>query len=422
MAIPNLNPASTTTSNILPVTGTIANVSSSLPFGIYVTSSPFLSGAVDQVAYTYKKLGGDVLDIELSEGNVYAAYEEAVLEYSYLVNLHQSKNSLSDLLGAQTASFNQDGQIVSGDSLSGSDIELKYPRFDYGYVRRVSEGLVTETGLGGLTPIYSGSFAIVASQQDYDLQTLISSSASSDSTLPYYDQVKGKRIIVRKVFYKTPRAMWRFYGYYGGFSVVGNLRTYGQYADDSTFDIVPVWQNKLQAMAYEDAIYTRTSHYSYKIKDNRLRIFPTPDRTSPDKFWIEFSIENQYDPWEESGRGDQGIKGVNNMNTLPFSNLPYASINSIGKQWIRRFGLAVAKEMLGQIRGKFGTIPIPGENVTLNADALLSQAKDEQSTLREELKTILSEMTYDKMAETDSGMQDAAAKVLSNVPAGIYVG
>jgi len=311
---------------------------------------------------------------------------------------------------------------VSGDSLSGSDIELKYPRFDYGYVRRVSEGLVTETGLGGLTPIYSGSFAIVASQQDYDLQTLISSSASSDSTLPYYDQVKGKRIIVRKVFYKTPRAMWRFYGYYGGFSVVGNLRTYGQYADDSTFDIVPVWQNKLQAMAYEDAIYTRTSHYSYKIKDNRLRIFPTPDRTSPDKFWIEFSIENQYDPWEESGRGDQGIKGVNNMNTLPFSNLPYASINSIGKQWIRRFGLAVAKEMLGQIRGKFGTIPIPGENVTLNADALLSQAKDEQSTLREELKTILSEMTYDKMAETDSGMQDAAAKVLSNVPAGIYVG
>jgi len=422
MAIPNLNPASTTTSNILPVTGTIANVSSSLPFGIYVTSSPFLSGAVDQVAYTYKKLGGDVLDIELSEGNVYAAYEESVLEYSYLVNLHQSKNSLSDLLGAQTASFNQDGQITSGDGLSGSNIELRYPRFDYGYVRRVSEGLATETGLGGLTPIYSGSFAVVANRQDYDLQTLISSSASSDSTLPYFDQVKGKRIIVRKVFFKTPRAMWRFYGYYGGFSVVGNLRTYGQYADDSTFDIVPVWQNKLQAMAYEDAIYTRTSHYSYKIKDNQLRLFPTPDRTSPDKFWIEFTIENQYDPWEESGRGEQGIKGINNMNTLPFSNLPYSSINSIGKQWIRRFALALAKEMLGQIRGKFGTIPIPGENVTLNADALLSQAKEEQSALREELKTILAEMTYDKLAESDSGMQDAAAKVLANVPAGIYVG
>jgi len=422
MAIPNLNPASTTTSNILPVTGTIANVSSSLPFGIYVTSSPFLSGAVDQVAYTYKKLGGDVLDIELSEGNVYAAYEEAVLEYSYLVNLHQSKNSLSTLLGATTASFNQDGQIVSGHALSGSDIELTYPRFDYGYVRRISEGLATEANIGGLTPIYSASFASVNNQQDYDLQTLISSSASSDTALPYYDQVKGKRVVVRKVFFKTPRAMWRFYGYYGGFSVVGNLRTYGQYADDSTFDIVPVWQNKLQAMAYEDAIYTRTSHYSYKIQDNRLRIFPTPNYTSPKRIWVEFSIDNQYDPWEESGRGKQGITGVNNANTLPFNNLPYASINSIGKQWIRRFALAVAKEMLGQIRGKFSPVPIPGENVTLNADALLSQAAAEQTALRDELKTLLAELTYDKLATQDSEMQDAAEKVLSNVPTGIYVG
>jgi len=422
MAIPNLNPASTTTSNILPVTGAIANVSSSLPFGIYVTSDPFLSGAVDQVAYTYKKLGGDVLDIELSEGNVYAAYEEAVLEYSYLVNIHQSKNSLSDLLGATTASFNQDGQITGGDTLSGSDIELRYPRFDYGYVRRISEGLATETNLGGLTPIYSASFASVNNQQDYDLQTLISSSSSTDTALPYYDQVKGKRIVVRKVFFRTPRAMWRFYGYYGGFSVVGNLRTYGQYADDSTFDIVPVWQNKLQAMAYEDAIYTRTSHYSYKLQDNRLRIYPTPNYTSPKQIWVEFSIDHQFDPWEESGRGNQGIKGINNLNTLPFSNLPYSSINSIGKQWIRRFAMAVTKEMLGQVRGKFATVPIPGESVTLNASDLLSQAKEEQTALRDELKAILDELTYDKLAVADSSMQDAAEKVLSNVPTGIYVG
>lgn len=422
MAIPNLSPASTSNSNILPVTGAVANVTGSLPFGIYVDSTNFLSGAVDQVAYTYKKLGGDVLDIELSEGNVYAAYEEAVLEYSYLINLHQSKNSLSSFLGATTASFNQDGQIVSGNALSGTNIELRYPRFDYGYVRRVAEGIATEAGFGGLTPIYSASFSVQAERQDYDLQTLISASSSADSAVPYYGKVKDKRVVVRKVFYRTPRAMWRFYGYYGGFSVVGNLRTYGQYADDSTFDIVPVWQNKLQAMAYEDAIYTRTSHYSYEIKDNMLRIFPVPDRTSPEKFWVQFTIDKQYDPWEESGRGEQGIQGINNMNTLPFNNLPYASINSIGKQWIRRFALAVAKEMLGQIRGKFAAIPIPGESVTLNASDLLSQAKAEQDGLRDELKTILDELTYDKIADKDSTMQDSAEKVLANIPAGIYVG
>tara|TARA_Y100000310_G_C20605074_1_gene775078 strand:+ start:59 stop:1327 length:1269 start_codon:yes stop_codon:yes gene_type:complete len=422
MAIPNLNPISTNNTNILPVTGAISNVSGALPFGIYVTSSPFLSGAVDQVAFTYKKLGGDVLDIELNQGQVYAAYEEAVLEYSYIVNLHQASNSLSDLLGAQTASFNQDGQITSGDGLSGSSVELRYPRFDYGYVRRISEGLATEAGFGGLTPIYSASFSAQSGRQDYDLQTLISSSASSDTALPYYDQVKGKRVTIRKVFFKTPRSMWRFYGYYGGFSVVGNLRTYGQYADDSTFDIVPVWQNKLQAMAYEDAIWTRTSHYSYEIKDNNLRLFPTPIVSTPEKFWVQFTIDNQYEPWEETGRGGQGIKGINNLNTLPFENLPYSSINSMGKQWIRRFALALTKEMLGQIRGKFAQIPIPGESVTLNASDLLSQAKEEQKSLRDELKAILDDLTYNKVAESDSALQDAAEKVLANVPAGIYVG
>ena len=422
MSIPNLNPASTSNANILPITGSAANVATTLPFAIYAGSAAFLSGAADQVAFTYKKLGGDVLDIELAEGSVYSAYEEAVLEYSYLVNLHQSKNALSSLLGGATGSFDQDGQIVSGSTLSGSNIALKYPRFDYGYVRRVSETLATEAGFGGLTPIYSASVDKVTNQQDYDLQTLISSSAATDTTAPYYGKVEDKRVVIRKVFFKTPRAMWRFYGYYGGFSVVGNLRTYGQYADDSTFEIVPTWQNKLQAIAYEDALNVRVSHYSYEIHDNNLRIFPTPDSTSPDKFWVQFTIDREYEAWEETGRGIEGVNGVNNLNTIPFENIPYENINAIGKQWIRRFALALTKEILGQVRGKFATVPIPGESVTLNSSELLSQARTEMDQLRNELKTILEETTYDKLATIDSTLQDSTKKVLENVPAGIYVG
>jgi hypothetical protein len=215
--------------------------------------------------------------------------------------------------------------------------------------------------------------------------------------------------------------MWRFYGYYGGFSVVGNLRTYGQYADDSTFDIVPVWQNKLQSMAYEDALNTRVSHWTYEIKNNKIRIFPEPDGTSPEKYWFQFTIEET--PWEETASDrSSGVLGINNMNTLPFQNIAYTSINSIGKQWIRRFALALSKETLGQIRGKFGVIPIPGESVTLNAADLLGQAKAEQDALREELKATFDELTYAKLAETDAGISDNTEKVLSDVPAGIYVG
>lgn len=420
MSVPNLSPESTSNSNILPVTGSPENVMATLPFGIYSTDA-FLTGASDQVAYTYKKLGGDVLDIELTEGNVYSSYEEAILEYSYLINLHQSKNSLSSMLGASTGSFDQDGTITG--SLEGMDIALRYPRFDYGYIRRVSETIATEAGFGGTVPIYSASVAAVANQQDYDLQTIISASSANNASASYYQQVADKRIIVRKVFFKTPRAMWRFYGYYGGFSVVGNLRTYGQFADDSTFEIVPTWQNKLQAMAFEDALYTRTSHYSYEIHDNNLRLFPTPQSILDiTNFWVQFTIEGQYDPWEESDRGKTGVEGVNNINTLPFENIPYKNINSIGKQWIRRFALALTKEVLGQIRGKFTTVPIPGESVTLNSAELLSQARTEQDLLRDELKLILEETTYDKLAAIDATLQDSTKKVVENIPAGIFVG
>jgi len=215
--------------------------------------------------------------------------------------------------------------------------------------------------------------------------------------------------------------MWRFYGYYGGFSVVGNLRTYGQYADDSTFDIVPTWQNKLQSMAYEDALNVRVSHWSYEIKDNRIRIHPIPtDGVSPNKFWFQFSIEQ--DPWEATGSAGQSVLGINNMNTMPFQNVSYGSINSIGKQWIRRFALALSKEMLGQIRGKFAVIPIPGESVTLNASDLLAQAKSEQDALREELKATFDELTYTTLASKDTEMGENTKALLGKVPVGILVG
>ena len=215
--------------------------------------------------------------------------------------------------------------------------------------------------------------------------------------------------------------MWRFFGYYGGINAIGNLSTYGMYADDSTFEVIPAWQNKLQAISYEDHLYTRTSHYSYEIIDNMLRIFPTPDNVSPEKFWFKFAIDGGGSPF--TGDAASGQEGVNNMNTLPFQNIPYDNINSMGKQWIRRFSLALCKEVLGQVRGKFGgTVPIPGETVNLNASDLLSQAKEEQAALREELNKILEETVYSKLIETDKGMIDNQNAIISATPLKIFVG
>ena len=141
------------------------------------------------------------------------------------------------------------------------------------------------------------------------------------------------------------------------------------------------------------------------------------------QIWVEFTIDHQFSPWEDgTGQPKSGIEGINNMNTLPFQNIPYENINAIGKQWIRRFGLALTKEILGQVRGKFATVPIPGESVTLNASELLSQAKSEQDALREELKTTLDQLTYTEMATKDATLQDSTKKVMENIPAGIFVG
>lgn len=428
MSIPNLRPESQTSAVILPSTGTVGDVAATLPYGIYKESTDFLSGAAEQVAYVYKKLGGDVLDIEIKADNVYANYEEAVLEYSYIINSHQAKNVLSDFLGTTTGSFDHKGELKASSlssSLSGTTMALKYPRFEFAYARRVAEGMGVDAGVGGNITEYSASIKTVSGQQDYDLQTIISSAASSGTdaagnTVPYQDKVGNKRVLIKRVYYKTPHAMWRFYGYYGGLNTVGNLSNYGQYADDSTFEVIPTWQNKAQSLAFEDSIYTRNSHYSYELTDNWLRIYPKPVSSSPSYFWVSFSIST--DPWEKNDRADDGIDGVNNMNTLPFENIPYANINSIGKQWIRRFCLALSKETLGQVRSKFASIPIPGAEVSLNGSDLLSQAKEEQEMLRTELKELLDELTYGKMMVGDAESVEAVNNIQKKIPLKVFVG
>jgi hypothetical protein len=415
MSLPTLTPTSKTSAIILPVTGTAANVSAACPMGMYTGSAEFITGAVKQVKFTFKRLGGDVLDIELTEQNVYANYEDAVLEYSYIVNQHQAKNTLGTALGSPTASFDHKGDITAGSE----GASLKYPKFTFDYAFKMGDKFATEAGIGGTEPIYSASFASNSEQQDYDLQSIVSSSAAAGG-VPYAGLVGNKRIKIRKVFYISPQQMWRFYGYYGGLNVVGNMSNYGQYADDSSFQVIPSWQNKLQAISYEDHLYTRTSHYSYEIIDNKLRLYPQPTQVSPENFWFRFTIETN-SPFDDNV--DSGQKGVNNVNTLPFQNIPYESINSMGKQWIRRFSLALSKETLGQIRGKFGgQIPIPGDNITLNASDLLGQAKEEQTSLKEELRKLLDETTYDKLIETDKNMVDNQNTIVKNSPLGIFVG
>ena len=118
MSLPTLTPASTVSAIVLPITGAVTEVNSLVPYKVYsdpeesLYSVDFLSGASSQVAYVYKTLGGDILDVELTTGNVYSAYEEACLEYSYIINVHQASNVLSDALGDMTGTFDHKGHAA----------------------------------------------------------------------------------------------------------------------------------------------------------------------------------------------------------------------------------------------------------------------------------------------------------------------
>ena len=195
MAVPELTPKSQQSKVALPSTGDTENVDSAdypLPLGIYTSSfwedyqiDSFKRGASDQVSYVYKKLGGDVLDLEITEAQVYAAYEESVLEYSYLINIHQGKNVLSNILGASTGSFDENGELLAPgedgrsdkDVSPGTNVNLAYPRFDFAYARRMADGISEEVNMGGAINVYSASFDVEADKQDYDLQTILKNSA-----------------------------------------------------------------------------------------------------------------------------------------------------------------------------------------------------------------------------------------------------
>ena len=435
-APPTLTPIQQTSPYVLKSTGSYDLVTTaSVPYGVYITgplsSSAWISGAVDQVALTFKMLGGDVLDIELTENNVYTAFEMATLEYSTIINNHQASNVLSDFLGNTTGTFDHLGNLQAGElssSLSGTHVALKYPKFTFSYSTRVAEGMAGEAGFGDDARIYSASFDLKDNVQEYDLQKIVQTASTSSAgtynfASPFSGSVKNQRIAIRRVYYRSPSTMWRFYGYYGGLNVVGNLYTYGQYSDESTFEVVPAWQNKLQSMAYETNLYTRASHYAYEIYDNRIRVYPPPSNPgtgSPTKMWFDFTIPSN--AWEEDETRKSGNDGINNYNTLPFGNLPYENINAMGKQWIRKYALALTKGMLAQVRGKFGAIPIPGDSVTLNASDLASQSEAEKTALRTELIEMLDKMTYEALMETDANLAENSNRIQVNVPMGVYIG
>jgi len=406
--MPTLNPNSLISELILPATGTHSQVLSSLAYGIY-TSSAFISGAVDMVAYVYQRLGGNILDLEIQPSNVYNNYESAVLRYSEIINNHQAKSILFSMLGFNTATFDQDGTIISGTGVS----LLYAPPVSFGLSRQIGYQYANEAGIGGTTTIYSGSFPLTESVQDYNLQEILQSD-------PVYSGIVGtNKIIITEVFYKNSRLQWRYYGGYFGNYGYGGMGA-GGFAGNTSMYLVPTWEDKLRAMQYEDALNVRVSNYGYQLKNNIIRIFPKPTYYFPERMWFRFYVMgSSIDSLLSSSFPSP--YGINGYATLPLINIPFENINSPVKHFIREYALALCKETLGRVRSKVDRIPIPGDHVKLDGPELLAEAKGAIADLNKTFLDYLDKVTNEEIAKRNEALLDADMKLKSRIPCKIWM-
>lgn len=370
---------------------TFSTTTNPTPFRIYDSDATFSNDADYIVIFVKRKLGDDVLSVELTKKQIWANFEEAVLEYSSILNKYQAKSQLVNFLGYATG------------SLTGS--EEKYIRENLEFLARSAEPYAMEAGIGGSYGTVSGSIQLEAGRQDYNIYTELSGANGG-----LFDDTKGK-IRIDEVFHFNPQAAYRFFDTTSAINYLNNEFSFESFTPETIFYVLPVYEDILRAGQLDLSNRVRKSNYSFLVSGGNLRIFPTPQTNTK----IFLRIRQSPDPLSPIYK-DATVHGVSNLSNIPYGNIKYSRINSIGHQWIRQYTLACSKEQLGYIRGKFGAIPVPNSNVTLNSSDLLNHGREEKKELVTKLTELLESMTYDKLMEIQAGRSENMQKQLKYIP------
>ena len=378
-----------------------SDTSSPTPFGFFDTDSQFQTEADNIVTFVKRKLGDDILSVELTKKQVWANFEESFCEYGSILNQYQAKSQLVDFLGMPT-----------GSMLSGS--EQKFPRSNLDLLTRLAEPYASEASVGGSYNFISGSIALEKGRQDYDLYSEFKDHTGdlvvSSSLNPHAP--RGK-MTVAEVFHFSPQAAYRFFDTTSAINYLNNEFSFESFTPETIFYVLPVFEDILRAGQLDISNRVRRSNFSYEIQGTKIRIYPKPTADDPKNLFIK--VKFQSDPLNPAFK-DDSIHGVSNLSNIPFGNLIYSRINSIGRQWIRQYTAALCKEQLGLIRSKFGAVPIPEGQLNLNGDALITQGREEKTNLTTQLKEMLESMTYDKLVEVQSLRAEQMQKQLRFIP------
>jgi len=366
------------------------------PWGLYDEDNTFTSDVDKFADWCARRLGYPIMSVELQSGSFYACYEESISEYSAQVNQFNIKDNLLHLTGQAT----------------GSNVTHKRITPTMGRNVFLSKQYGTEAGVGGDVDYKKGSINITSGSQEYDLNALFADVSES-----------GQAIEVKRVYYEGTPAMQRFFDPYAttGYGTLNMVQGFGfgNYSPAVSFTLMPLFEDLLRVQAIELNDSIRKSAYSFTLRNNKVRLFPDPEANSTLYFDYVNTAERDNPLITEYG-GSSDV--VSDFSNVPYDNMEYQFINDVGKQWIRKYGLALTKELLGIIRSKYGTIPIPNSDTTLDGDTLRAEASAEKEGLISQLREILEQMSRKALLEADKDEAEFLQEKLSKVPYPIYIG
>jgi hypothetical protein len=375
-------------------------VVSRTPFGTYDMDPLFVKDCQSAAGWAANRLGYPVVDIEMLDINFYACFEESVNEYNAQVAQFNIRNNISVLLGQKIT----DVQNASYRAAVG---------FPMPYAVNLAKPYGTEVGVGGSVNWKKGYIDVVAGQQTYDLQALWGDVTESFN-----------RIEVRRVFHERPPAFARIYDPFSmtgmSYSNILNEMGFGAYSPAVQFLMTPIFEDLLRGQAIEFNDMVRKSQYSFQLINNKLSLFPVP--TYGFKTFFEYTLQNESFSGSLTPYATGSNAVVTDYSNVPYNNHNYSDINDPGKQWIRKYFLALCKELLGCIRQKYQTIPIPGGEVTLDGAELRQEAQQEKELLMTQLRENLDQAGKKSQMETMALEAEQLNNTLKMVPLFIYVG
>ena len=367
------------------------------PFGFFDDDITFQDDADKIVTYIKRKLGDDILSVELTKKQMWACFEEATLIYGAEVNEYQTKSQLSNLMGIST----------------GSNVEGKYAHETLDFVLRLAEPYAQEAGIGGSYNTMSGSIDLSAGIQDYDIYDMLK---DGDGNLLFESSLNSAaptRMKIMEIMHHSPQAAYRFFDTTSAINYLNNEFSFESFTPETVFYVLPVFEDILRAGQMDLSNRVRRSNYSYTTQGTKIRIYPTPTGDTTNKLWLRVGFSA--DPFSPAYK-DATIDGVSSFANIPYGFLKYETFNSMARTWVYRLSLALAKELLGLVRSKFSQIPIPGNSLQLNGTDLISQGREDQTKLKEELATLLDSLTYEKMLEGDAAKAESLQKLLKTIP------